>query len=68
MPVNEREQHHVGLCATCAFMRAVPSSRGMTFYLCERARLDARFPKYPTLPVIRCIGYSAAPAAVSSQG
>ena len=47
----------VGLCADCRFMRLIESARGSTFYLCERSAADARFPKYPRLPVLRCAGY-----------
>ena len=62
-PVNvsgektERLQRDVGLCADCRFMRRVESDRGSIFYLCERSATDARFPKYPRLPVLQCAGY-----------
>jgi hypothetical protein len=48
-----------GLCANCTHARAVPSARGSTFVLCARSQHDARFPKYPRLPVVRCAGYEA---------
>ena len=47
----------VGLCAACAHARAVVSGRGSTFWLCGLSATDARFPKYPRLPVVRCEGY-----------
>jgi len=47
----------VGLCATCKHMRRITSDRGSVFYLCELAKVDARFPKYPRLPVVECEGY-----------
>jgi hypothetical protein len=47
----------IGLCADCRFMRRIESDRGSTFYLCERSATDPSFPKYPRLPVLRCIGY-----------
>jgi hypothetical protein len=47
----------VGLCATCAHARVIESDRGSRFYMCERARTDTRFPRYPPLPVAACIGY-----------
>ena len=50
-------QRSVGLCADCRFMRRAESDRGSIFYLCERSATDARFPKYPRLPVLRCAGY-----------
>jgi hypothetical protein len=51
----------VGLCARCRHARIVETPRGSTFYLCRRAEIDARFPKYPRLPVIRCAGFEAGP-------
>jgi len=46
-----------GLCAVCVHARLVVSGRGSTFVLCERSRTDARFPRYPTLPVVACTGF-----------
>jgi hypothetical protein len=40
-------------------MRVVENTRGSTFYLCRRAEADARFAKYPRLPVLRCAGYES---------
>jgi hypothetical protein len=56
---EEREtlQQKVGLCADCCFVRRMESDRGSIFYLCERSATDARFPKYPRLPVLQCVGY-----------
>jgi hypothetical protein len=56
------EQHDplvdaVGLCATCAHAAVIVSDRGSTFYRCERSKTDPRFPRYPRLPVVVCIGY-----------
>ena len=56
----------VGLCADCRFMRLIESDRGSTFYLCERSATDAKFPKYPRLPVLRCVGYEPYPAKAKS--
>ncbi|MHB1225613.1 MAG: hypothetical protein ACYC2G_16420 [Gemmatimonadaceae bacterium] len=47
----------VGLCATCRYVRRAGNRRGSVFYRCARAEHDPRFPKYPPLPVLRCIGY-----------
>jgi hypothetical protein len=47
----------VGLCATCVHARVVVSDRGSRFYFCERSKTDPRFPRYPPLPVVACIGY-----------
>jgi hypothetical protein len=38
-------------------MRSVTNRRGSTFYRCARAETDARFARYPALPVVTCIGY-----------
>ena len=48
----------IGLCATCRAVRIVQSTHGSTFYLCQRSEVDARFVKYPRLPVLRCAGYA----------
>jgi hypothetical protein len=50
----------IGLCATCRHARVVQSARGSTFYFCRRAEADARFVKYPRLPVLHCAGYESA--------
>jgi hypothetical protein len=47
-----------GLCATCKHAKRMESDRGSTFLLCQLALSDARFPKYPRLPVKSCSGYS----------
>jgi hypothetical protein len=46
------------LCESCRFKRTVVSGRGSRFLLCELARQDRRFPKYPPQPVTRCSGYA----------
>jgi hypothetical protein len=46
----------IGLCASCTHCRIVQSARS-TFHLCTRSFSDPRFPKYPPLPVLHCIGY-----------
>ena len=56
----EREKMNsdaVGLCATCTHSIVIETDRGSRFYLCERSKTDPRFPKYPPLPVVSCIGY-----------
>jgi hypothetical protein len=54
---REAEEQRVGLCVTCQHAAVIVSSRGSRFYRCERSRTDARFPRYPTLPVVTCIGW-----------
>jgi hypothetical protein len=48
----------VGLCRDCSYGRRVGSAQGSTFYLCERSCTDPQFPKYPRLPVVKCLGYA----------
>jgi hypothetical protein len=38
-------------------VRTIDSARGSRFYLCRLAETDARFSKYPRLPVLSCPGY-----------
>lgn len=49
----------VGLCASCVHARQIKSDRNAIFWLCELSSTDARFPKYPRLPVLACAGYRA---------
>jgi GNAT superfamily N-acetyltransferase len=46
-----------GECGSCRQAQVVRSTRGAVFFLCLRARADARFPKYPVLPRWQCAGY-----------
>jgi len=47
----------IGLCTACRHVRIVKSAKGSTFILCNLAKVDRRFHKYPSLPVIECAGY-----------
>jgi hypothetical protein len=47
-----------GLCATCEHLRLLASRRSV-FVRCGLAAVDARFPKYPPLPVRVCPGYKS---------
>ena len=49
--------HQIGLCCDCVHARVIRSDRGSEFYQCRLAATNARYPKYPRLPVIRCDGY-----------
>ena len=49
-----------GLCESCRNVRIVDTRKGSRFYLCELSEADPRFPKYPPIPVLRCIGYTPA--------
>ena len=46
-----------GLCGECSHARTIRSERGSVFVLCELARSDPRFPRYPPQPVVRCPGF-----------
>jgi hypothetical protein len=54
---NERLQ--AGLCADCVHARRLESSRRSVFLLCGRSTYDAKFPKYPRLPVVECPGFES---------
>jgi hypothetical protein len=57
----DRATVNAGLCAACRHARRIRSGRGSTFVLCERAADDARYLRYPTLPVMRCSGHEPIP-------
>ena len=46
-----------GLCFNCRWMRSTATRRGSVFFRCARADDDARFVRYPPLPVRVCPGY-----------
>ena len=46
-----------GLCDSCIYQRVVRNTRGSVFSLCQRSREDDRYPRYPRVPVLRCLGY-----------
>jgi len=50
----------VGLCVRCQHARTVETARGSRFWLCRLSVADPRFPRYPTLPVVSCIGFREA--------
>jgi len=61
MSAEEMRTHRsaaVGLCASCVHARRIESARGSEFWLCQLSATDARFAKYPRLPVLACPGYS----------
>jgi hypothetical protein len=47
------------LCVDCVHSRVIDNARGSRFYLCRLSERDARFPRYPPLPVVSCAGYEA---------
>ena len=62
-PPQRQVSNPAGLCQTCAHMQVVPGARGAAFYLCRRSKTDARFPRYPAIPVIACAGFQPRDAA-----
>lgn len=54
-----------GLCHECIHARRIESDRGSVFILCQLALTDARFKKYPRLPVLSCDGYERKARQVS---
>jgi hypothetical protein len=52
-----------GLCDSCQHQKVVTSGKGSRFSLCGLAATDARFAKYPPLPVWRCPGHAPRPPA-----
>jgi len=61
-----RADPSVGLCSVCAHSRVTGNRRGSIFWLCRRSTDDARFRRYPRLPVARCPGFE--PTAAGKAG
>jgi len=55
-----RADPSVGLCSVCAHSRVTGNRRGSIFWLCRLSADDARFRRYPRLPVARCAGFELA--------
>jgi hypothetical protein len=66
MPDPHNPRPDVGLCALCTHAAVIVSDRGSRFYRCERSKTDPRFPRYPPLPVVACIGYDERTCTPSS--
>lgn len=56
-----------GLCGACTHARLIQSGKGSSFWMCELAKSDPRFRKYPPLPVTRCPGFEPEPQAGESD-
>ena len=54
-----------GLCGSCRHAVLRPTRRGTVYLRCALAGPDARYPKYPLLPVIRCDGYLPEPTSMA---
>lgn len=48
------------ICDSCAHQQKVPNTRGSVFTLCRRSREEPeRFAKYPRMPLLSCVGFTA---------
>ena len=50
-----------GLCGACGYARLIRSATGSAFLLCERSSHDARYVRYPRLPMLDCPGFEPKP-------
>jgi len=48
-----------GLCERCVHLKIIRSDKGSEFVQCLRSFEDARYAKYPRLPVVVCRGFLA---------
>ena len=70
MSAGERRERDaaVGLCAACRFGHEQPTARGAVFWRCRRAEHDARFRRYPPLPVRECAGFEPGATGGATPG
>jgi len=61
--VHVRE--NAGLCGSCLHAVLRPTRRDTVYLRCALAGTDARYAKYPRLPVVRCDGYLPEPATTA---
>ena len=61
------EDASVGLCARCRHARRVTTPRSL-FWLCERSREDASYPRYPRLPMQSCPGFEPGEPGAAPTG
>jgi hypothetical protein len=57
MTDDEHLDPRVGLCTSCLHARVLRGAGGSSFWRCGRADGDARFRRYPPLPVRACDGH-----------
>lgn len=65
--MDRSEIAQVGLCLGCRHARVVETPRSR-FWRCGLAATDARFARYPRLPVIACSGYQPAEEEAPEAG
>jgi len=58
--VADADEAAVGLCWSCRHARVVETPRSR-FWLCRLSATDARFERYPRLPVRACPGHERGP-------
>jgi len=56
--VIRKALREVGLCTDCTHSGRIESAKGSVFRRCQLHESDARFAKYPRLPVVRCDGHA----------
>lgn len=61
MRAMEMERTRVGLCAGCRHVKELATKIGATIYQCRLAAKDARFRKFPPLPMLACPGFEKGP-------
>lgn len=59
-PDQPPESVLAGLCADCANAKKLRTKIDAVIYLCGLAAVQAKFPKFPRLPVLACAGYEKA--------
>ncbi len=47
-----------GLCGSCVHALLNETRRGTVYLRCGAAGTVPELPRYPTLPVLRCVGYT----------
>jgi hypothetical protein len=52
------EVRGAGLCASCRHALVRPTRKGTVYLRCGYASIDPAYPRYPTLPVVRCAAYT----------
>ena len=54
---DQIEPDRVGLCARCRHARQIAGARSR-FWLCSLSADNPAYPRYPSLPVRRCAGFT----------
>lgn len=62
-PPSAQEIYGAGCCEHCEHSHVQRGTNDKRFWRCRLSEDDPRFPRYPPLPVIRCVGFRHAPEA-----